>query len=83
MPSGAKPRTLTHEERLAIIHKPVPVVTYCLSPKRWGGCYVNDNFGEDDTKLGEKTKLLQDARKGGRMYDLDGFECWEDYVNAK
>ena len=82
MPSGGK-KTLTHEERQALTYKPLPVVTYCLSQKRYGGVYVNDNFGEEDTRLGEKTRLVRGARKAGRMYDLDGLECWEDYLGAK
>jgi len=35
-------RTLTHEQRQALIHRPFQITTF--PGARWGGCAVTDNF---------------------------------------
>ena len=51
--SGVSKRTtLTHEQRLALIYAPIVLLNHrtCHSVKRWGGVFVNDNFGEHESK---------------------------------
>ena len=33
------PHMMTHEERLALIAQPFPIVRMCLAQQRWGGAH--------------------------------------------
>ena len=48
----SKRKTLTHKQRMALIYTPIVLLNHriCHSVKRWGGVFVNDNFGEHESK---------------------------------
>lgn len=48
MQSEAKPRKMTHRQLAKLLAKPISVCNWriCHAQKRWGGVFVNDNFGE-------------------------------------
>lgn len=83
-------KALTHKQRRALINKPITICNYrTVHPvKRWGGVFVNDNFGEGLRKSvsqrlagmtggEEPTGLVEPVTQFDSSFHLADFALWE------
>lgn len=81
-------KALTHKQRRALINKPITICNYrTVHPvKRWGGVFVNDNFGEGLAKRGtgrlagmtsDNVGLVEPVTQFDSSFHLADFALWE------
>jgi hypothetical protein len=81
-------KRLTHRERQVIINRPIVLLNHRIvhSVKRWGGVYVNDNFGENRKPAlqrlagmtgDEAVGLVEPVTQFDSSFHLADFALWE------